>query len=265
MENTPLEQFNSVPTKFPSNAPVIFLEKTLSDISSLSSDPLFSTVVTFYTLVLLYFPGFFLRIFFSPVLISTGILLLTLIRLGEIQRIEKEVDDSTAEDRNKWVSLESNSEPKFEVGLGNELEWKEPLFAGSFAEWNVRAPLEVIYEEYEGKEEEEDDRNDNVPRDKEDGRVSSVEKYPSLSLYYPETDSDGSSDGDFAGVGGWDSLESACFRWDDEDQEGLIEIALDGKRTNYEFFHIEEDNLIEIDISPERTPAKISGLRSEKQ
>ncbi|KAF5956183.1 hypothetical protein HYC85_009039 [Camellia sinensis] len=228
---------NSISTKFLAES-MDFLEKTLSYLSSLSSDPLFSTIVTLYTLLLLYFPGHFLRIVFSPVVISTAILLLTLLRLGPIrQRVEKEFNstepkqthhhDSTDED-SKWVSMESNLESKIESGLSSDSD-SNAFHADSFVEWNVRgAPLEIIHEEHEGEEEEQND-------------VVKTEKYPSLSLYYPETDSDSSSAGDFPAVGEWDSPE------DEEEREGLIEIELDGKQ-----FHVEEDNLIEIDISPAR-------------
>ncbi|KAI8001548.1 hypothetical protein LOK49_LG09G01806 [Camellia lanceoleosa] len=245
MEDKPWE-FSSISVKFLADT-MDFLEKTLSYLSSLSSDPLFSTIITLYTLLLLYFPKIFLGIVFSPVLISTGILLLTLLRLGAIQRVEKEFNstepeqnhhhhDSTVEDR-KWVSIESNSESKTEMGLD-----PNPFYAESFVEWDMRAPLEVIYEVYEG---EEDEQNDDVLEDKE-------ERYPSLLLYYPESDSDSSSDCDFPVIGEWEPPERLCFRWDEEDRDGLIEIELDnGKRTS-ELFHFEEDNLIEIDISPAR-------------
>ncbi|KAM7491992.1 hypothetical protein LguiA_034913 [Lonicera macranthoides] len=43
----------------------------------------------------------------------------------------------------------------------------KPFFADCFFEWNVRAPLEVIYEAYEGEEE---DENDDVLNEKQDER-----------------------------------------------------------------------------------------------
>lgn len=231
-------------------------------LSSLSSHPLFSTLVGFYTLVLIYFPSLFLPIVLSPVLISTAILLLTLLRLGSIQRTENEFNSIKVTEDPKWVSLESNYESEnensvvsstnlveTEVGSGSGSD-QNNFYVESFIEWDVRAPLEVIYEEYEGEDEE---RNDDVRNEKsETPPVSAIERYGSLSLYYPESDSDGSSDGgDFAGFGGWDSPESMCFMWDEEKGEELIEIAFDGKRTSREV-HFEEENLIEIDISPAR-------------
>ncbi|KAG6416543.1 hypothetical protein SASPL_123975 [Salvia splendens] len=83
-------------------------------------------------------------------------------------------------------------------------------------EWDVRAPLAVIYEECEGED------------DNSESQMDSIRRYASLSLFYPDSDSDASSEGD---------------------REGLIEITLDEKRRNCDF---EEDNLIEIDLSPER-------------
>ncbi|GJV60768.1 hypothetical protein Tco_1466868 [Tanacetum coccineum] len=60
-------------------------------------------------------------------------------------------------------------------------------------EWNMKAPLEIIYEAYEGEEEDEVNNDNNmVSNDKE---IVGCERYPSLSLYYPESDS--SWDGDF--------------------------------------------------------------------
>jgi hypothetical protein len=48
----------------------------------------------------------------------------------------------------------------------------------------------------------------------------------------------------------WDSPENMCYRWDEEDREGLIEIALDGCKKKTLGFQFEEENMIEIDISP---------------
>ncbi|KAK9267362.1 hypothetical protein L1049_009787 [Liquidambar formosana] len=221
--------------------------KTFSFLSFLCSDPLFSSIITLYTLIFLYFPHISLRIIFSPVLISTGILLLTLLRLGAIQRTQTENDsaepqeqesESPNEDR-KWVESKTKIEAETEMGFD-----PNPIFADSFVEWNVGAPLEVIYEEYEGEEAED-------PNEKEENRSMGMERFPSLSLYYPESDTETSSDGEFPANGEWDSLENICFRWEEEEHiEGLIEIDLDGKKRMH--FHAEEENMIEIDISPGR-------------
>lgn len=221
-----------------------FFAKAFSCLSSLSSDPLFSCIVTLYILILLYFPRIFLGIVFSPVLISTGVLLLTLLRLGVNQQVEGEPSSNEPEQPDlrgrelkcvhpqpeKWPEIHSDFDTK-------------PFFCDSFVGWNVRAPLEVIYEEFEGEEDED-------PNVTEETRFLGLARYPSLSLCYPESDSDTSSDGEFPTSNGWNSPENMSFRWDQDDREGLIEIALDGKLDA--MFHVEEDNLIEIDISPAR-------------
>lgn len=216
------------------------MEEKLWELESIpSANPLFSTIITFCTLILLYFPYIFLQIVFSPVLISTSILLLVLLRLGANQKAgndnppEEPIESKSTNEDHKWV------EPEIEPAID-----RNPLFVDTFVEWNVRAPLEVIYEEYEGEEEEVDQN------EKDDTRFMGLERYPSLSLYYPESDTESSSDGEFSSVGDWDSQENMCFRWDEEDREELIEIALDGKKGSE--FHSEEDNdnMIEIDLSP---------------
>ncbi|KAF5206129.1 hypothetical protein FRX31_004284 [Thalictrum thalictroides] len=123
-------------------------------------------------------------------------------------------------------------------------------------EWNrnVRAPLEVIHEEYEGGDEEEEHDNDdesNQRQNIQEIEALGMDELVSLSLYYPESDTGSSSDdGDFPAIEGWDSPENMCFRWDQEEDDykdgGLIEIPLDGKRCFD--FQFEEENMIEIDI-----------------
>ncbi|XP_057811248.1 uncharacterized protein LOC131025469 [Salvia miltiorrhiza] len=202
---------------------------------------LFSFITTLYALALLYFPFIFSRFLLSPVALSTLILLLYLLRLGAAQR-------STA-NRTDSDSVESDSTHQIEE-LCDESKEPDPkqdprhFYADSFVEWDVRAPLEVIYEEYEGEDAAAE--NDNNSEEKQ---MNPIRRYASLSLFYPESDSDTSSEEDFPTDGGWGSPERACFRWEEEDdREGLIEIALDEKRG----CEVEEDNLIEIDLSPER-------------
>ncbi|GAU33529.1 hypothetical protein TSUD_386740 [Trifolium subterraneum] len=110
----------------------------------------------------------------------------------------------------------------------------------SFVEWNVKAPLEVIYE----GEETEDVHVSN------ENHVAAILRHSSLSRYYPESDSDSSSEDEFPAMEDWDSPENMCYRWDEEDREGLIEIALDGCKKKTLGFQFEEENMIEIDISP---------------
>lgn len=228
-----------------------FLQETLT---FLCSNTLFSTIFTFYTLILLYFPAFFHGLIFSPVLISTSIILLYLLRLGASQKTQKETGshslefDSTqkqlpqneeiSHDLNR-VSCESHSDPNQNLNLG-------PSFlADCFVEWDVRAPLEVIHEEYEGDEE----GNRGFWEENREAQMAIIEKYASLSLYYPETDTDTSSEGDSPKIEDWESSENLCFRWEEDDKEGLIEIELNGKKNNSE---VDEENLIEIDLFPSR-------------
>lgn len=256
-------------------------------LSSISSNPLFSSIVSLYTLILLYFPHLFLWIVFSPVLNATGILLLTLLRLGAIQRLGNEVDDKSwqsqtgheaignkgseeskenkesdsgepeitdfLEEDDRWVATQSELDAKTERGFD-----PNPCFDDSFVEWDVRAPLQVIYEEYEGDEAEADPNPEEKDADQNEVELTrnmGIERYPSLSLYYPESDSDDSSYSefdDYPTIGEWFSPENRCVKWNEEDGESLIEIALDGNKRGISF-HVEEDNLIEIDISRKRT------------
>lgn len=233
--------------------------QTLSFLSVHSSHPLFSCIVTFSILVLLYLPRLFSKILFSPVLILSGLLLLLLLRLGAIQRsqsqqkenpvqpepigtnenrLEKQgsiieaVENDSLDHVYRWVRSQSEVEFKPQTDFHSSSR-----FDDSFVEWNVKAPLEVIYE----GEETEHDQNE-----------VGILRYPSLSRYYPETDSDSSSESGFPATENWDSPENMRFRWDEEDREGLIEIALDGCKKREVGFQFEEENLIEIDISPTR-------------
>ncbi|PNY14912.1 hypothetical protein L195_g011601 [Trifolium pratense] len=225
-----------------------------------SSNPLFSCIVTFCTLVYLYLPHLFSKIVLSPVITLTGILLLTILRLGATQKSHHEEQkenqhkhESIVEEENRASKCreeeekEKQSSPCFinsnEIEVNSEMGFES---SSCFVEWNVRAPLEVIYEEYEG-EEKCDDSNE-----KEENSNMGISSYASLSRYYPESDSDSSSEGGSPAIEDWDSPEE----WEEEDREGLIEIALDGnnmmmKKKELEFQY-EEENLIEIDISPTR-------------
>ncbi|KAL2473300.1 hypothetical protein Fot_49036 [Forsythia ovata] len=228
---------------------ITFLQETLS---FLCSNPLFSTIFTLYTLILLYLPAFFHGFIFSPVLISTSIILLYLLQLGASQKTHKETGshspkfDSTqkllpqneefSDHDLKDVSYESISDPNPNPNPGPN------FLADCFVEWDVRAPLEVIHEEYEGE-------GGNDGEEKREAQMAIIEKYASLSLYYPESDTDTSSDGDSPTIEDWESSENLCFRWEEDDKEGLIEIELDGTKNISE---VDEENLIEIDLSPSR-------------
>ncbi|KAJ0081534.1 hypothetical protein Patl1_10890 [Pistacia atlantica] len=225
------------------------MNRNINTFSSRDAPPLFSTILTLYILILLYFPRLFFKLILSPVLILTLTLLLSILRLGATQKQEQTrtrtrtpsncTSETTDRDRqdHKWACTETR------------IFKADPRFEDSFVEWNVRAPLEVIYEAYEEGEEEETEGNNKDPN------RFGIERYPSLSLYYPESDSDCSSNGDHPGIEEWG------WAWEEEDREGLIEIALDGVNSNNNnkremeldsvgnFHGEEEKNLIEIDIS----------------
>ncbi|XWS18301.1 hypothetical protein CRYUN_Cryun32bG0032100 [Craigia yunnanensis] len=241
------ENWNGNPWEYLKSIEIVTMvssSKAISNLSFLSSnDPLFSCFITLYILILLYFPqSFSLKILFSPVLILTAFLFLSLLRLGAIQRIQTETKE-------KRRVPEAEAEAEKTEFSQQELKWvackkdPEPImqsFEETFVEWDVRAPLEIIYEEYEGGEG--DDSNDNDPNP-----TRLIERYPSLSLYYPESDSDSSSsETDFHAIGEWVSLEKICYKWEEEDKEGVIKIALVTRDLD---LHGEEENLIEIDIS----------------
>ncbi|KAG5246876.1 Mucin-4 beta chain [Salix suchowensis] len=191
----------------------------------LSHNPLFSCIITLCTLILLYFPQ-------AQKFSVSAILVITL----TLCSFFTPWSNSKTPTFNRWGASRCAEKDRFDPGPSPELE-------GSFVEWDVSAPLEVIHEEEENPT-----------------RFGGLERYPSLSMYYPETDSDSDSDGAFSADGEWNVSERCRFKWEDEDREGLlIEIALDQtvnkKDTGLGLdpgsdFYVEEDNLIEIDISP---------------
>lgn len=214
----------------------------------LLENSLFSTILSLYVL-LLYFPSLFLQFIFSPVVFSTLILLLYLLKLGASQKCTIERSESDPAEFDSVQPLEEildgdrNSDldiPSFE---SDQKQKSRPVYEESFVEWDVRAPLEVIYEEYEGEDAEEHDSEA-----KRESQMNTIQRYASLSLFYPESDSDASSEGDYPTNGGWDSPEDMYSRWEEDDRYGLIEIALDEKRNS----EVDEDNLIEIDLYPTR-------------
>ncbi|PIA34363.1 hypothetical protein AQUCO_03800161v1 [Aquilegia coerulea] len=231
-----------------------FFIETINFISSMSSDPLFSILITSYTLILLYFPCIFLNLLFSPILISTALLLSTLLRLGSNQTNPQQQQHKDQQEEQEELLIEASATIEAlqwistsELNVTETGYCSKTIFNESIIEWNrnVRAPLEVIHEEYEG---EEHDEREDIKGNEGLG----MDEIVSLSLYYPESDtgSSSSSDGDFPAMERWDSPENICFRWDQEEDDykdgGLIEIPLDGKRCFD--YHVEEENMIEIDI-----------------
>lgn len=144
-----------------------------------------------------------------------------------------------------------------------------------FLNWDVGAPLEVIYEAYEEEKEGEEVQNDTFSNNGGCKAGTIIEKYyPSLSGYYPESDSDTDLDSDSDSNSNLES-SSSTISWDeyyDDEKEGLIEITLDNygyydnkgiinmimqpnnniKLVDYyqEVLFEDDDNFIEIDISP---------------
>ncbi|KFK28732.1 hypothetical protein AALP_AA7G039800 [Arabis alpina] len=199
--------------------------------------PLFSCFISLYTLILLYLP---LQILLSPVLLISVALIVFLLRLG-----------SNNTRPGKIVNLEEEEESRVFV---NDSKTKLDSSIGDFVEWDLRAPLEVIHEAYEYDDEEEE---------KDPTRFSEMDRFDSLSLCYPESDSDSNSDSDYSSdfnypeIGNeWISREKMGLKWEEEDDGGLIEIKLDEYNRKSKWnqtqidFHAEEEGLIEIDIFP---------------
>ncbi|CAN7071046.1 unnamed protein product [Brassica oleracea var. botrytis] len=220
--------------------------------SSSDPPPLFSCFIALCTLILIYSPDDSLRIFLSPVLLISGALLFSLERLGSTREPltrpgkskEGEVKTEETEESDVLFDVYSLSEAKQDSDIRQE-----------FVEWDLRAPLEVIHEAYEEDDDDEDEEEDPT-------RFRELERYPSLSLCYPESDSDSSSEFTFPEMSSWMSPEKMGYRWEEEEDDGaagLIEIKLYeeykkkkmSKQNQTEMdFHAEEEGLIEIDLFP---------------
>ncbi|OWM77535.1 hypothetical protein CDL15_Pgr016933 [Punica granatum] len=227
------------------------------------SHPLFSTILTLYILFLLYSPPPFLGLLLSPVLPLTIVLLLTLLRFGSVQKprpkTAKPQEPCPDDDHPETATTQP----------GKEIEVP-------FIGWDLKAPLEVIYEEYEGEGEDDLDQVSDLNRgcgERGEVQFTRIERWPSLSQYYPESDSDSDSDASWAGefptIGDWVLPEEEFgFGCADPERDGLIEIQLDRHHAGAEKkcenldFHGEEENLIEIDISP---PVRIGEFLTGKK
>ncbi|KAI4342957.1 hypothetical protein MLD38_027515 [Melastoma candidum] len=233
---------------------VHFITGACARLSSLSENPLFSSVLTLHILLFLYFPPFLLKLVFSPVTILAFLILVALLWSGSPHGDGRNLNPERGTAR-----ATTQEEPLFvhgrEYNFRAELAFlgsSACLIDDSFVEWDVKAPLDVIYEGYEGEE-----AGEGKPVSNKDGPVRSgkLEKTSSLEVYYPEADSDTSSEGKLGSVGegGW-AEGSRPFEWEGEEREGLIEIELDfgggrGSVKAYEDSHVEEENMIEIDLS----------------
>ncbi|KAJ0239433.1 hypothetical protein HA466_0230750 [Hirschfeldia incana] len=225
------------------------VEQEETSFSSSDTPPLFSCFIALTTLILIYSP-----LILSPVLLISGGLLVSLLRLGSTTR-----EPVTRPGKTKQG--ESKTEEESDVCSLSEDKQDSDRSHEFFVEWDLRAPLEVIHEAYE---EDDDDEEDDPTRLRE------IERYPSLSLCYPESDSgsdsDSSSEFTFPEMSSWMSPEKMGFRWEEEEEDGkgagLIEIKLDDEYNNKKKkkmskqnqteldFHAEEEGLIEIDLFP---------------
>ncbi|XP_008806779.2 uncharacterized protein LOC103719353 [Phoenix dactylifera] len=215
------------------------LSKSLIFLSDLSAHPLFAVAATSSLLALLYLPRPLLPLIFSPALLSSLLLISTLLRFRppasppSAVSPPRPIPQTPAVD--EPIALPTVPNPKPESAPDFAGFRQKAAFCDSFVEWGRRGgPLEVIYEEYEGEEDE--DGGDSP------GYLRSPEySYPGggelCSLGFCFTDSsEADSDDDSSAAEGWESPENLFSRWDEEG-DGMIEIAL------------EEDNMIEIDIS----------------
>ncbi|KAI6703844.1 hypothetical protein NL676_012980 [Syzygium grande] len=187
--------------------------------SSLSSQhPLFSITLALCAFLLIYFPRVFLNVFLSPYL-NVGVAVMALALLIRI---------GAAPEAEQFKRVGSRSV----MGRGSEMgSSPDRCSEVSFAGWDVKAPLGVIHEGYEGQE--------------DGGSGPNVHGGP--SRYMVDTYSEASSEGELTTTGGDPgSPDRWQFRWDGlENAEGLItEIALD--------LDGEEENMIEIEVSPAR-------------
>ncbi|VFQ88989.1 unnamed protein product [Cuscuta campestris] len=184
---------------------------------------LFSAIVALSVLVFLYSPSPLRGPFLSPLLLllSNAALFLCLRRLAA-SRVTARPDKIEPGPRVSSAARPSSSLLNPRDSRPDPIRGEDP-----FVEWDVRSPLAAI--------DEEECCYDDVLL----GRCD-------VGRCYPETDSDGysSSDGDLSDTGEWEG----SGRWEEEEEERegmMIEIKLEWKEEVGE-----EDNLIEIDLSP---------------
>ncbi|CAD5166526.1 unnamed protein product [Musa acuminata subsp. malaccensis] len=249
------------------------LSRSLLFLSTHSTHPLFGILAAASLLVILYLPRSLLSLVLSPVPISTFFLLAALLRHGspplKCPAAVATVDDGEEE----LTSL--CPETKAESSCYHQ----EVIFSNDFISCGRRSrPLEIIYEEYEGEEEEERGGGGSHQyrgwlqnADLESVRLGSLgftyaeeEKWGDGGSedyrMWPQnadlgsrragpirfaygTDSDTESNGGSQAASeaeGSSSPEEHRLMWeDDEDGDDMIEIELE----------LEEENMIEIDIS----------------
>lgn len=256
------------------------LSRSLFFLSTHSTHPLFGILAAASLLVILYLPRSLLSLVLSPVPISTFFLLAALLRHGspppKCPAAVAAVDNGEEE----LTSLCPETKPETKAESAGYHQ--EVIFSNDFIScgWRSR-PLEIIYEEYEGEEEEEcgGGRSHQYRGWLQNADLESV-RLGSLGFTYAEeekwgdggsedyrmwpqnanlgsrragpirfaysTDSDTESNGGSQAASeaeGSSSPEDHRLMWeDDEDGDDMIEIELE----------LEEENMIEIDISDGR-------------
>ncbi|CAN6453389.1 unnamed protein product [Victoria cruziana] len=220
-----------------------------STLLSFDSNPLLSALVSFCLLLLLYAPHLLLRLLLSPVVVSAGALLAGILHLGSNKKpLQFESSKQTATLEDGECAREKDNE--------NEVVPRpRRRFSDVLVEWNRRAPLEVIYEEeYEGETGDEVAAVDGGrPGYSSPARERDVPF--SLRRYYPESDSDSSSDDGFPAMWELERAENRCFWWEEDNEDTLIEIPIFKTKNacrspveELEFLLVDDDNLIEIDL-----------------
>ncbi|KAL9670904.1 hypothetical protein QQ045_008465 [Rhodiola kirilowii] len=195
---------------------------------SSSTQTLLNISVTLFSLILLYLPKTKCLFIFSPIIVAATVLFLILLRCSTPQKIKPQPQFRADDDQ-----IEAGAVTKSSLDY-NFADFDVRQFR-SFLEWDVGAPLEVIYEEEDPENEDEESNNNNT----------CLQRHTSLSRYFPESDSDTSSSDEYPD---WDSPGRInCCNWDEDDTNGLIEISLDSKK--YSDFE-QDDSMFEIDISP---------------
>ncbi|CAL9040572.1 unnamed protein product [Musa banksii] len=239
------------------------LSRSLLFLSTHSTHPLFGILAAASLLVILYLPRSLLSLVLSPVPISTFFLLAALLRHGSPQLKCPAAVATVVDGEEELTSL--CPETKAESSCYHQ----EVIFSNDFISCGRRSrPLEIIYEEYEGEEEEERGGGGSHQyrgwlqnADLESVRLGSLGfTYAEDYRMWPQnadlgsrragpirfaygTDSDTESNGGSQAASEAEessSPEEHRLMWeDDEDGDDMIEIELE----------LEEENMIEIDIS----------------
>ncbi|XP_064977485.1 uncharacterized protein LOC135619419 [Musa acuminata AAA Group] len=213
------------------------LSRWYLSLSTLSSHPLFAVLAAASILAFLYLPRTLLPLLLSPIPISTFLLLAALFRLrspppnslAAAAAVEEEVTPVLSEPKPEAKAVEStdyHQNVNFRDAFADCLRWS--------------GPLEVIYEDYEGEEENEESRCRGRSQEQhskwaQNENLGSGRLWP---LRFACDDSDTDSEGGSPAASGSSSPAEPRLPWEDEEQgDDMIEIDL------------EEENLIEIDIS----------------